>query len=142
MLEHRNKNSARWRLLFNKGKINRNTQTWLRWRFRIIYRFPCRFIVHNHTYLYNTQMSLLLGIHNCRIWPTKFRELLVCFSNIILDMIEVSSSRNMAQAKCLVSSTVNFSQYMVCQCTFDTSVYRIQTWATYYQNTSRLNKIK
>ena len=109
MLEHRNNNSALWHLLFNKRKINRNTHTWPRWQFRIIYRFPCRFIVHNHPY--NTKMSLLLGIHNCRIWPTKFHELSVCFSNIILDIIEVSSSPNMAEVKCPVSSMVNFSQY-------------------------------
>ena len=66
------------------------------------------FIVENHTY--NAEMSLQLGIHNCRIWVTSFRQLSGCASKIIFDIIQLSSCLNMAQAECSVSSTVNFPQ--------------------------------
>ena len=69
--------SARWRLIFDKGKFNRNTHTRPRERFQKIYRFPCLFIVQNHTY--NIQMSLQLGIHIYRISST----FSVCFEDYI-----------------------------------------------------------
>ena len=88
------------------------------------------FIAQNHTY--DAEMSLQWRIHNCRIQVTAFRQLSGCALKIIFDIIQRSFCLNMAQAECLVSSTVNFPQKMVCQWTLGTSAYAIQTWASQY----------